>query len=143
MRELPPMNLYQQLLWTALSLVHEEDLVAIARAAREHPTCNLAMRLLNEDLDRGLRLWDAFDEGGATHELFTWDMPELRVFLHGPGIIGLEFGTHGPPGDIVVWHAHMARTGVVERLICEGRLLEGDKPERDYEPGFNLPWGQA
>ena len=34
MRELPPMNLYQQLLWTALSLVHEEDLVAIARAAR-------------------------------------------------------------------------------------------------------------
>ena len=104
---------------------------------------NLAMRLLNEDLDRGLRLWEAFDEGGATHELFTWDMPELRVFLHGPGIIGLEFGTHGPPGDIVVWHAHMARTGVVERLICEGRLLEGDKPERDYEPGFNLPWGQA
>lgn len=139
MRTLPSRNEYQQLLLSALALVDAEDLVAIVRAARKDPGRNRCIDLLNEELDKGVSLWDAFGEPSALYELFTDDWPELRVLVgQDDHTVSLDFGTNGPPSDIVSWRATMGGTGVVTKLVCYGRYYpEGLPPEPKGPKGWN------
>ena len=117
MRTLPPMNTYQQLLYSALALAEEADLVAILRAARYHRDRNRCIDLVTAELDKGVSLWDSFAAPSALHELFTNDWPEFRVHINEEQrIISLDFGTNGPASNIMCWEARMGGTGVVEFL---------------------------
>ena len=117
MRDLAPMNEYQQLLYSALALVDEADLLAILRAAGKHPERNSCIELVNAELDKGITLWDIFAAPSPLHVLFTNDRPEFRVSVDLDGqTILLDFGTYGPPSDLLVWEARMGATGVVEKL---------------------------
>ncbi len=131
------MNDYQQLLYTALALVHEEDLVAIFRAARNRPERNRCIDLVNQALDEGYTLWAAFDAPSPLYELFTDDWPELRVLLGGNKVY-LTFGTNGPPGDIVEWEAEMSGTGQVARLEFLGRYAPETGNQDQAVPWFSL-----
>lgn len=137
MRELPPMNAYQQLLYCALTLVHEEDLVAIFRAVRSHPVRNRCIDLVNQALDEGYTLWAAFDAPSALYELFTEDWPELRVSVRGNMVL-LLFGTNGPPSDIVEWDVEMSGTGQVVRVECLGRDIPEERRHDPTTPWFSL-----
>ncbi len=131
------MNDYQQLLYTALALVHEEDLVAIFRAARNRPDRNRCIDLVNQALDEGYTLWAAFDAPSPLYELFTDDWPELRVMLHG-NKVALTFGTNGPPSDILEWEAEMSGTGQVTHLQCMGPYWPEGGRQEQATPWFSL-----
>lgn len=139
MKKLPCRNAYQQLLLSALALVDEADLVALFRAARNHPGRNRCIDLVNAELDHGISLWDAFDEPSALHAVFTNDWPELRVLVDpDKNSFTMDFGTNGPPSDIVTWEATMGGTGVVAKLECYGRTYpEGLPPEPKGPKGFS------
>lgn len=131
------MNAYQQLLYCALPLVHEEDLVAIFRAARTHPDRNRCIDLMNQALDDGYTLWAALDAPSPLYELFTDDWPELRVSVENEKVY-LLFGTNGPPSDIVEWEAHMSGTGQVAHLVCLGRYTPEEGNQDQAAPWFSL-----
>ena len=136
MRKLPPMNDYQQLLYGALALVDEADLVAILRAAAKHPECNQCIELVNDELDKGLSLWDAFAEPSALHALLSNTWPEFRVRVNEERqIIELEFGTNGPTSDLVCWVARMGDSGVVLDLTDSYRYWPEGAPESDNTGG--------
>ena len=140
MRNHPPMNEYQQLLLSALALVDEADLVAILRAARKHPKRNHCIDLVNAELDKGVNLWSAFADPSPLNTLFENDWPELRVsFCMEQRTISMEFGTNGPPSDILCWQAHMGATGVVKKLEEPDRYWpEGIPPRLGPVPkGYN------
>lgn len=137
MRDLPPMNAYQQLIHCALALVHEEDLVAIFRALRRHPERNRCVDLLNQALDDGYTLWAAFDAPSPLFELFQDDMPELRLRVTG-NRIAMDFGTFGPPSDILDWEIHMSGTGQVESIQCMGRYCPENGNKGIAPPWFSL-----
>ncbi|MEO7079933.1 MAG: hypothetical protein ABIY71_00350, partial [Flavobacteriales bacterium] len=132
MRNLPPMNEYQQLLYSALALVDEADLVAILRVAGQHPLRNSCIDRVNEDLDKGLPLWDSFAEGSSLYALFENDCMEFRVRIHtDQRSIDLDLGINSRPSDILCWTARMGPTGVVEKLEEPERYWpEGIPPER-------------
>jgi len=125
MRDLKHVNAYQQLLLSALALVHEADLVAIFRTLRKHPNRGKCIDLANAELDKGITLMDAFAEPSALNELFEDDWPEIRVAVVNDNIIELTFGTNGPPSEINIWSATMTATGVVAKVEHLGR----DYPE--------------
>ncbi len=131
MRKLPPMNEYQQLLYCALALVEEADLVAILRAARKHPERNRCIDIANAELDKGIRLWDTFAAPSRLHTLFTTAWPEFRVLVDTERrSIHLDFGTNGSPSDIRSWDVQMGATGVVERFTDVYQYYpEGMPPE--------------
>ena len=62
MRDLKHVNAYQQLLLSALALVHEADLIAIFRALRKHPNRGKCIDLVNAELDKGISLMAALAE---------------------------------------------------------------------------------
>ncbi len=128
MRDLRAYNAYQHLLLSALALVHEEDLVAILRAARKDPGRNRCIDLVNAELDKGMSLMEAFAAPSPLHEVFTDDWPEFRVYVTGDRV-SLDFGTNGPPSSIVCWQAQMAGTGVVAMLECLGGYYPEGIPE--------------
>lgn len=135
MKKLPCRNDYQQLLLSALALVDEADLVAIFRAARNHAERNACIDLVNAELDRGISLWDAFDEPSALYKVFTHDWPELRVLVGlDDNTISMDFGTNGPPSSLVSWRATMGGTGVVTKLECFGRYYPGGIPPYPMGP---------
>jgi hypothetical protein len=137
MRDLKHVNDYQQLLLSALALVHEEDLVAIFRALRKHPQRGKCIDLLNAELDKGISLMDAFAEPSKLHELFTNDWPELRVLVN-DNTVFLKFGTNGPPSEIQTWRALMSATGVVAKVDHDGRYYpEGVPDTRNGPKGHN------
>lgn len=132
MRNLPPMTEYQQLLYSALALVDEADLVAILRVAGQHPMRNSCIERLNEDLDKGLSLWDAFADGSSFYDLFANHSMEFRVRINmAQHRIELDLGINSRPSDILCWTARMGPTGVVEKLEEPERYWpEGIPPER-------------
>ncbi len=128
MRNHPPMNEYQQLLLSALALVDEADLVAILRVAGQHPLRNSCIDRVNEDLDKGLSLWEAFADGSSLCALFENDCMELRVRINmARHSIDLDFGINSRPSDILGWVARMGPSGVVEKL---------EEPERYWPEGI-------
>ncbi len=128
MRDLEHVNEYQQLLLSALALVHEEDLVAIFRAARNHEVRSKPIELMNVELDKGLNLMQALDAPSSLHALFEVDYPSFTVQV-GSTMVLLSFGTHGPPSELHVWRATMASTGVVESLEHEYQYYSEGPPE--------------
>lgn len=130
MRKLPPMNDIQQLLYGALALVDEADLVAILRAAAKHPECNRCIELVNAELDKGTSLWDAFAAPSPLHALLSDTWPEFRVRVNEERqIIELEFGTNGPVSELVCWVARMGDSGVVLDLKDSYRYWPEGAPE--------------
>lgn len=129
MRNLPLMNEYQQLLYSALALVEEADLVAILRVAGQHPDRNRCIDLVNAELDKGLPLWDTFAEGSSLCDHFNIEIPEFRVRIDMENrSIDLDFGTHGQTSDLLSWKAYMGPTGVVEKLDDPYRYWPEDVP---------------
>lgn len=133
MRKLPFMNSYQQLLYSALVLVDEVDLVAILRAAATHPERDRCIELVNAELDRGTSLWDAFAAPGPLLDLFEDDMPELRVrVIEERQTIEVDFGAQGTA--LVCWVAHMGASGVVLDLK-ESYRYSGGEADQVITPG--------
>lgn len=116
MRDLSNVNQYQQLILSALALVHEEDIVAIFRALRAEPERNECIDLMNDELDRGRSLMEAFGESSALYAVFEDGFPDFNVTVVTNKIIELEFGSNASRGAIQRWGATMASTGVVEKL---------------------------
>lgn len=116
MRDLSNVNQYQQLILSALALVHEEDIVAIFRALRAEPERNECIDLMNDELDRGRSLMEAFGESSALYAFFEDGFPDFNVTVVTNKIIELEFGTNASRGAIQRCGATMASTGVVEKL---------------------------
>lgn len=130
MRKLPPMNDFQQPLYSALALVDEADLVAILRAATIHPERDRCIELVNAELDKGISLWDAFAAPGPLLDLFENDCPEFRVrVLEKHQVIELDFGTNGRKGGVVCWVARMGDSGVVLDLTDSYRYWPEGAPE--------------
>ncbi len=137
MRDFEHLNECQQMLQCALALVHEEDLVAIFRAARHHEEASKPIELMNAELDKGHTLMEALAEPSPLYELFGNDWPEFRVFVREGNVVYLHYGIHGPPSDLHVWKITMASTGVVEELEHEYEYSPGPKPENSN------PWIDA
>ena len=137
MRDLHGANNYQQLLLSALALVHEADLVALLRAARKHPERNRAIDALNRQLNNGVRLWDAFAEPSPVHALFAEKLPEFRVRVPFPDHLELDIGLHSLPSQLVTISARMAGTGRVAELIGVVPYYPEGLPGVRW--GWNLP----
>lgn len=118
MRDLSKYNQYQHLILSALALVHEEDLVAILRAARHRPERNRCIDVVNAELDKGLSLMETFADHGPLSVMFDNDFPEFRVGVWGEDgmSVDLDFGLTGRPSSIMTWSARMSGTGVVAEM---------------------------
>ena len=112
----------------------EADLVAILRAAAIHPERDRCIDLVNDELDKGLSLWEAFAAPGPLLDLFENDMPELRVrVMEEQQIIELDLGTHSSAGVLVCWVARMGASGVVLSLKDSYRY-SGGASDREIGP---------
>ena len=137
MRDLSGANSYQQLLLSALALVHEEDLLALVRAARWHAERNSVIDRLNLELDQGKSLWDSFSGPGPVYDLFAEDYPEFRVRVPFPDHLELDIGLHTLPSQLVTISARMAGTGHVVELISVVPYYPEGLPGVHW--GWNMP----
>ena len=129
MRDLRNVNELQQLLLSALALVHQEDLVAIFRALREEPERNECIDLMNAELDQGHSLMEALGDNTVLYELFSDVRFEFHVWVVCDTIIEMTFGAEGTRGAIQSWGATMAGTGWVEELRITYSSCEDDDPQ--------------
>jgi hypothetical protein len=117
---LPPLNYEQQVIWKALSLVEESELVGMLRALRHHPDRNLTIDRINEALDQGLDLLGIFhDDYKGLHDLQYDGGLQLDVELGIEGLVFLSIGYDGPKGGVSVFNFTIDADGRIAKVEFE------------------------
>lgn len=118
--DLPPLNHEQQLVWKALSLVEEPELVGMLRALRHHPDRNLTIDRINEALDQGLALLGIFhDDYKGLHDLQYDGGLQLDVELGPRGLVFLSVGYSGPKGEVAEFNFTIDTAGRITKVEFE------------------------
>jgi hypothetical protein len=115
--DLPPLNFSQQLVWKALSLVEEDELVGMLRALRHHPDRNLTIDRINEALDQGLDLIAMFsDDYKGFRDLYNEGVLELDVELGTKGLVFLIIGFSGGLGEVAEFRFTLDADGLIAQV---------------------------
>ncbi len=119
--DLPPLNFSQQLVWKALSLVQEDELVSMLRALQHHPDRNLTIDRVNEALDQGLDLIAMFsDDYKGFRDLQNEGGLKFDVELGNKSLVFLIIGFCGALGEVAEFKftldadGHMAEVEFLE-----------------------------
>ena len=120
MRRTSILDQSQQLIFCALALIEEHDLVAMLRALRDHPDRNTTIDLLNQALDQGLAVMDLTDDHGPMRPLMMEGGLVLQVILLRNRMVWLTIGSSGPQGEASDWRFTFDDLDQVVKVEFEG-----------------------
>ncbi|MBK8498246.1 MAG: hypothetical protein IPL52_05395 [Flavobacteriales bacterium] len=120
-RDLPPLTYSQQLVWKALSLLEEDELVGMLRMLRNHPDRNATIDGVNAGLDQGFDLLGVFSaEFKGLNELQYEGSLELHVELGRDGLVFLGIGFNGALGEVADFKFTFDTDGRIVEVEFEG-----------------------
>ncbi len=129
-RDLPPLNQEQQLVWKALSLVDENELVGMMRALRHHPDRNATIDGVNKGLDQGFDLLGIFGDGFDGLNALQYDgFLEFNVSLGTDHFVFLALGYRSALGEVADFNFTLDDDGHIVEVEFEAShndfLLKG------------------
>ena len=114
------MNQEQQLVWKALALVEEGELVAMLRLLKEHPDRNATIEKVNEGLDKGLSIMEVFgDEYEGLYDLQYEGLLELDVDMPRPDLVCFSIGYSGALGEVAEFRFSFDADGRISQVEFE------------------------
>ncbi|MBL0127337.1 MAG: hypothetical protein IPP83_07710 [Flavobacteriales bacterium] len=129
-RDLPPLNKEQQLVWKALSLLEESELVGMFRMLRHHPDRNATIDGINQGLDQGFDLLGIFGDGfKGLFDLQYEGSLEFEVELGSDRLVFLTIGFGGALGEVADFTFTLDTDGQIAKVEFEAShndfLLKG------------------
>jgi hypothetical protein len=109
----------QQRLYCALALLEESDLKAFFRAIRFHSDSTPEVEVVNEELDRGIRLMDILGPLGPLAAHMEDHVLEIGVVKLQNGRWAIDFGFHGPSGQGNCWTMDICENASITNIVCE------------------------